>query len=240
MVEESSSDEHRRTGQQDQVREGACTAVMQGAGETYVSAFALLLHATPFQIGLLSAVPPVVGTWSQLLSVKLLDRLPIDRACRREFPLRDGLAGLFTEPRELCLRCGPAGGAGKGCGRLPYRECGGSCGRGDAGQLVGDHCAVSIGHDEIHGGACIEPSGGVLLVRSVPPARRADPAAHLPRATPCRRYFLSGIHGRAASYQTVDAGDRLQGGADQVTESGRQPVAIFSPTAVPGAAHARS
>ena len=48
---------------------------MQGAGETYLSAFALLLHATPLQIGLLSAVPPVVGTWSQLLSVKLLDRL---------------------------------------------------------------------------------------------------------------------------------------------------------------------
>ncbi|HEX3204324.1 MAG TPA: MFS transporter, partial [Nitrospiraceae bacterium] len=42
-----------------------------------MSAFALLLHATPFQIGLLSALPPVVGTWSQLLSVKLLDRLPI-------------------------------------------------------------------------------------------------------------------------------------------------------------------
>src|SRR6476660_3430310 len=60
-----------------QVREGAASAVMQGAGETYLSAFALLLHATPFQIGLLSAVPPVVGTWSQLLSVKLLDRLPI-------------------------------------------------------------------------------------------------------------------------------------------------------------------
>jgi MFS family permease len=58
-----------------QVREGAASAVMQGSGETYLSAFALLLHATPFQIGLLAAVPPLVGTAAQLLSVKLLDRV---------------------------------------------------------------------------------------------------------------------------------------------------------------------
>ncbi|WP_447978848.1 MFS transporter [Candidatus Nitrospira bockiana] len=59
----------------DQVHEGACSAVMQGGGESYLSAFALLLHATPFQIGLLSALPPIIGTWSQLLSVKVLDRI---------------------------------------------------------------------------------------------------------------------------------------------------------------------
>jgi MFS family permease len=58
-----------------QVREGAASAVMQGSGETYLSAFALLLQATPFQIGLLAAVPPMVGTAAQLLSVKLLDRM---------------------------------------------------------------------------------------------------------------------------------------------------------------------
>ena len=47
---------------------------MQG-GETYLSAFALLLHAGPLQIGLLSALPPIIGAWSQLISVKLLNRI---------------------------------------------------------------------------------------------------------------------------------------------------------------------
>ncbi|MBI3603991.1 MAG: MFS transporter [Nitrospirae bacterium] len=47
---------------------------MQGGGENYLSAFAVLLHASTFQIGLLSALPQLVGTWSQLLSVKALNR----------------------------------------------------------------------------------------------------------------------------------------------------------------------
>jgi len=58
------------------IREGAFAAAMQGGGENYLSAFAVLLNASTFQIGLLSALPQVVGTWSQLLSVKLLNRFP--------------------------------------------------------------------------------------------------------------------------------------------------------------------
>lgn len=57
------------------LRDGAFYAAMQGGGENYQSAFALLLQATPFQIGLLSALPQLVGTWAQLLSVKALNRL---------------------------------------------------------------------------------------------------------------------------------------------------------------------
>ncbi|TLY24332.1 MAG: MFS transporter [Nitrospirae bacterium] len=57
------------------IRDGAFQAVMVGGGENYLSAFALLLHASAFQIGLLSAIPQVVGTWVQLLSVKVLNRL---------------------------------------------------------------------------------------------------------------------------------------------------------------------
>lgn len=57
------------------IRDGAFRAATQGGGENYLSAFALLLHATPFQIGLLSALPQLVGTWAQLLSVKALNRL---------------------------------------------------------------------------------------------------------------------------------------------------------------------
>jgi MFS family permease len=48
---------------------------MQGSGEQYLSAFAILLQASPLQIGLLSALPQLVGTWTQLLSVKALNRL---------------------------------------------------------------------------------------------------------------------------------------------------------------------
>ncbi|MDE3243404.1 MAG: MFS transporter [Nitrospirota bacterium] len=57
------------------LRDGAFYAAVQGGGENYLSAFALLLHATPFQIGLLSALPQLVGTWAQLFSVKVLNRV---------------------------------------------------------------------------------------------------------------------------------------------------------------------
>lgn len=56
------------------LRDGALQAITQGGGENYLSAFALLLHASAFQIGLLSALPQLVGTWAQLLSVKTLHR----------------------------------------------------------------------------------------------------------------------------------------------------------------------
>jgi len=67
---ETASEQSRRAG----IRDGACQALMQGSGEQYLSAFALLLQASPFQIGLLSALPQLVGTWTQLLSVKALNR----------------------------------------------------------------------------------------------------------------------------------------------------------------------
>src|SRR5437763_5524764 len=56
------------------IRDGAFQAVMQGSGENYLSAFALLLHASALQIGILSALPQLVGTFPQLLSVKILHR----------------------------------------------------------------------------------------------------------------------------------------------------------------------
>ncbi len=50
------------------IRDGAFQSIAQGIGEQYFSAFALLLHATPMQLGLLSALPQLVGTWAQLLA----------------------------------------------------------------------------------------------------------------------------------------------------------------------------
>jgi MFS family permease len=64
------ADRSRRYG----IRDGAFQAVMQGSGENYLSAFALLLHASAVQIGILSALPQLIGTWAQLLSVKVLHR----------------------------------------------------------------------------------------------------------------------------------------------------------------------
>ena len=52
------------------LRDGACQAVTQGSGEQYISAFALLLHASPFQLSVLSALPQLIGTGAQLVSVK--------------------------------------------------------------------------------------------------------------------------------------------------------------------------
>ncbi|MBI4001465.1 MAG: hypothetical protein HY348_06750 [Nitrospira defluvii] len=57
------------------VRDAAFQAAAQGGGENYFAAFALLLHASPFHIGILSALPQLVGMLAQLSSVKLLQYL---------------------------------------------------------------------------------------------------------------------------------------------------------------------
>ena len=73
------------------LRDGACQAVTQGSGEQYLSAFALLLQASPFQLSVLSALPQLVGTVAQLLSVKVL----------QWFPNRKGLISAGTVGQAL-------------------------------------------------------------------------------------------------------------------------------------------
>jgi MFS family permease len=75
MPESATQKTEEDNGLRYQAREGAYCAMMQGGGETYLSAFALLFHANAFQLGLLAALPPLLGTCSQLLSVKILDRI---------------------------------------------------------------------------------------------------------------------------------------------------------------------
>ncbi len=58
------------------IRDGLFQAVTQGGGEQYLSAFALLFQATPFHLSLLSAIPQLLGTWAQLLSVKVAHWFP--------------------------------------------------------------------------------------------------------------------------------------------------------------------
>lgn len=50
------------------VREGVAYSVMSGGAETYFSAFALFLKATTTQIGWLASLPPLLGSFAQLLS----------------------------------------------------------------------------------------------------------------------------------------------------------------------------
>lgn len=58
------------------IHDGLFQAIAQGGGEQYLSAFALLLHATPFQLSILSASPQLLGTWAQLVSVKVAHWFP--------------------------------------------------------------------------------------------------------------------------------------------------------------------
>jgi MFS family permease len=58
------------------IRDGLFQAIAQGGGEQYLSAFALFLHATPFQLSILSALPQLLGTWAQLVSVKVSHWFP--------------------------------------------------------------------------------------------------------------------------------------------------------------------
>lgn len=70
------------------LRDGIFQAATQGAGEQYLSAFALMLHATPFQLSLLSALPQLLGTWAQFVSVKVSHWFP-----HRKSHVRWGIIG---------------------------------------------------------------------------------------------------------------------------------------------------
>jgi MFS family permease len=78
----------REPGRRYGLRDGACQAITQGSGEQYLSAFALLLGASPFQLSVLSALPQLIGTGAQLASVKLLRWFP-----DRKTLIRIGTAG---------------------------------------------------------------------------------------------------------------------------------------------------
>lgn len=68
------------SGRQFGLRDGIFQATTQGAGEQYLSAFALMLYATPFQLSLLSALPQLLGTWAQFVSVKVSHWFPHRKA----------------------------------------------------------------------------------------------------------------------------------------------------------------
>lgn len=56
------------------VFDGMWFSVMLGASESYLGAFGIFLGGTPLQIALLATVPPLIGSLTQLLGVRLLTR----------------------------------------------------------------------------------------------------------------------------------------------------------------------
>lgn len=58
------------------IREGSANAVMLGCGEAYLGPFGVFLHATTVQIGLLSALPQLVGAVMQWWSAIAMDSCP--------------------------------------------------------------------------------------------------------------------------------------------------------------------
>ena len=70
-----SSREKRRT-MRLSLKEGSAAAVMTGAGESYIPAFALSIGASNFQIGLISALPALFSPISQLLGSSLMEKYP--------------------------------------------------------------------------------------------------------------------------------------------------------------------
>jgi len=87
---EQATEEARRYG----LRDGACQAITQGTGEQYLSAFALLLHANPFQLSILSALPQLIGMLAQLVSVKVCRWFPDRKALIQTGTIGQGLAWI--------------------------------------------------------------------------------------------------------------------------------------------------
>lgn len=58
------------------VKEGSATSVMNGFGIRYITPYALAVGASNTVIGLLSSLPSLIGTISQIKSAKLIERVP--------------------------------------------------------------------------------------------------------------------------------------------------------------------
>lgn len=54
--------------------DGMAHSVMLGAGESYLNAFAIFLKGSALQIGLLISLPPLIGTWLQVLCISASER----------------------------------------------------------------------------------------------------------------------------------------------------------------------
>lgn len=68
------TDEPTQTSLSGVTSEGVLSSTMRGAGESYLSAYALYLNATAAQVGLLATLPALLGSFAQLLAAWWAER----------------------------------------------------------------------------------------------------------------------------------------------------------------------
>ena len=90
MPDNHAPDRERDKALKHSVRDGAAYSVMTGAGESYLSAYAIHLRFTEPQIATLASIPPLIGAIAQLFSTWLHRRWRIGRG-------RIILAGALTQ-----------------------------------------------------------------------------------------------------------------------------------------------
>ena len=79
MPDDNARDPERDEALSRSVRDGAAYSVMTGAGESYLSAYAIHLRFTEPQIATLASIPPLIGALAQLFSTWLHRRWRIGR-----------------------------------------------------------------------------------------------------------------------------------------------------------------
>jgi MFS family permease len=57
------------------IKDAASVSITGGLGDNYISAYAVALGASPFQIGLLSSLPTLLGTFIQLFTSRLMEKI---------------------------------------------------------------------------------------------------------------------------------------------------------------------
>lgn len=57
-------------------REGVLDAGKVGTGDSYLSAFGVILGGTPLQLGILATLPPLLGSVTQMVAVWILEKVP--------------------------------------------------------------------------------------------------------------------------------------------------------------------
>ncbi len=117
------------------LKDAAAYATMFGAGETYLSAFALFLKATPPQIGLLVSLPTLLASFVQLLSAWLGRRTG-----RRKGIILGGagLQALAWLPIVLLPLFFPAAAVPLLIGAVVLYQCGAHLATPQWGSLMGD------------------------------------------------------------------------------------------------------
>ncbi|MCB1922631.1 MAG: MFS transporter [Gammaproteobacteria bacterium] len=80
MSDTAPIDPDRERALQHSIRDGAAYAVMTGAGESYLSAYAIHLRFAEPQMAMLASIPPLVGAFAQVFSTWLHRRFRVGRA----------------------------------------------------------------------------------------------------------------------------------------------------------------